>query len=134
PDQFFDVVTDYAKYAEFLPEVKKTSVEGTPPNCLVHYTIDIKATKIDYTVRMTAERPSRLAWEMTRGQMMKENRGHWAIKPAAGGGTEATYNIELKLGAFVPGFIEKMLAEQSLPGMLANFKARAEKLHPPRAA
>jgi len=28
----------------------------------------------------------------------------------------------------VPGFIEKALAEQSLPGLLANFKARAEKL------
>ncbi len=109
--------------------MKRTSTEGTPPNCLVHYTIDIKATKIEYTVRMTAERPARLDWVMTKGQMMRVNRGHWALRPVADG-TEATYNIELKLGALVPGFIEKMLAEQSLPGMLANFKARAEKLYP----
>ncbi len=133
PEQFFDVITDYPKYVEFLPEVKKTSTEGAAPSCLVHYTIDIKATKIDYTVKMTAERPTRLSWQMTKGHMMKENRGHWSLK-AVPGGTEATYNIELKLGALVPGFIEKMLAEQSLPGMLANFKARAEKLFPKASA
>ena len=45
------------------------------------------------------------------------------------GTTDATYTIDLKLSSLVPGFIEKALAEQSLPGLLANFKARAEKLH-----
>jgi len=33
----------------------------------------------------------------------------------------------------VPSFIEKALAEQSLPGLLANFKARAEKLNSGKA-
>ena len=47
---------------------------------------------------------------------------------------EATYNIDLKLSAFVPGFIEKALAEQSLPALLDNFKKRAEKLYPKSAA
>ena len=34
------------------------------------------------------------------------------------------------LGTFVPGFVEKALAETSLPALLDNFKKRAEKLHP----
>ena len=55
--------------------------------------------------------------------------GAWTLKPGAQPGTtDATYMIDLKLSSLVPGFIEKALAEQSLPGLLANFKARAEKL------
>jgi len=129
PEQFFSVLVDYAKYPEFLPEVKKTAVEGTPPDALVHYTIDIKAKTINYTVQMKADPGKKLSWHMTKGEMMKENKGAWTLKPVPQG-TEATYDIELKLGALVPSFIEKALAETSLPGMLSNFKARAEKLHP----
>ena len=129
PEQFFDVITDYQKYPEFLPEVKKTTVNGIPPDAEVTYTIDIKAKTITYTVKMQAARPRELAWNMIRGEMMKENKGTWRLKPMATG-TEVTYDIDLKLGALVPGFIEKALAEQSLPTMLANFKNRAEKLYP----
>jgi len=62
--------------------------------------------------------------------MMKGNDGAWMLKPGAQPGTtDVTYTIDLKLSSLVPGFIEKALAEQSLPGLLANFKARAEKLN-----
>ena len=133
PEQLWSVITDYQKYAEFLPEVKKVAVAGAPPDSLVTYTIDIKAKTISYTVQMKAEGTSKLGWAMTKGEMMKENRGTWTLK-AAPGGTEAVYDIELKLGALVPSFIEKALAEQNLPTLLQNFKARAEKLFPKGAA
>ena len=133
PEQFFSVLVDYQKYPEFLPEVKKTAVEGTPPDALVHYTIDIKAKNISYTVQMKADPGKKLTWNMTKGEMMKENKGAWTLK-AVPGGTEATYDIDLKLGALVPSFIEKALAETSLPAMLSNFKNRAEKLFPKKVA
>ena len=130
PEKFFEVVTDYEKYAEFLPEVKKVKVEaGQGAIKEVTYTVDIKAKVINYTLKHTADRPARMTWTMIKGEMMKGNDGSWTLKPAANGGTEATYSIDLKLSALVPGFIEKVLAEQQLPGLLANFKARAEKLH-----
>jgi ribosome-associated toxin RatA of RatAB toxin-antitoxin module len=131
PEQFFDVVADYEKYPEFLPEVKKVSVESGPGGVkTVTYTVDIKAKVINYTLKHTAERPNVLRWTMVKGEMMKGNDGSWVIKPGAQAGTtEATYNIDLRLSALVPGFIERALAEQQLPGLLANFKARAEKLH-----
>ena len=109
-EKVFAVITDYEKYPEFLPEVKKAKV-------------------ITYTLKHTAERPTKLSWTMVRGEMMKGNDGAWTLKPGAQPGTtDATYMIDLKLSSLVPGFIEKALAEQSLPGLLANFKARAEKL------
>ena len=130
PDKLFDVICDYEKYPEFLPEVKKVVVNaGQGAIKEVTYTVDIKAKVISYTLKHTGDRPSKVSWTMIKGEMMKGNDGTWLLKPSANGGTEATYNIDLKLSSLVPSFIEKALAEQQLPTLLANFKARAEKLH-----
>ncbi|HZX96453.1 MAG TPA: SRPBCC family protein [Myxococcales bacterium] len=131
PEKLFEVIVDYERYPEFLPEVKKVKVEAGQGSIKeVTYTVDIKAKVINYTLRHTAERPSKLSWTMIKGEMMKGNDGTWMLKAGAQPGTtDATYTIDLKLSSLVPAFIEKALAEQSLPGLLANFKARAEKLH-----
>ena len=131
PEQLFDIIADYEKYPEFLPEVKKVKVDAGQGSIKeVTYTVDIKAKVITYTLKHTAEKPSKVAWTMIKGEMMKGNDGAWTLKPGAQPGTtDATYTIDLKLSSLVPGFIEKALAEQSLPGLMANFKARAEKLH-----
>ena len=52
----------------------------------------------------------------------------WTIERTRGGGTRATYEIEIDFGPLVPVALEKALAERGLPNMLANFKARAEML------
>jgi ribosome-associated toxin RatA of RatAB toxin-antitoxin module len=127
------VITDYEKYPEFLPEVKKVKVEFGAGNVKeVSYTVDVKAKVITYTLKHTARPPDELAWTMVRGEMMKGNDGAWILKPVPEG-TEATYKIDLKLGALVPSMVERMLAEQSLPGLLANFKKRIESLNAGKA-
>src|SRR5438128_10025512 len=135
PDKLFDIIADYEKYPEFLPEVKKVKVDAGQGSIKeVTYTVDIKAKVITYTLKHTAERPNKLSWTMIKGEMMKGNDGSWVLKAGAQPGTtDATYTIDLKLSSLVPGFIEKALAEQSLPGLLTNFKNRAEKLHPKNA-
>ena len=130
PEKLFEVITDYEKYPEFLPEVKKAKVEFGAGNVKeVTYTVDIKAKVITYTLKHTARPPDQLAWTMVRGEMMKGNDGAWILR-AVPEGTEATYKIDLKLGALVPSMVERMLAEQSLPGLLANFKKRIESQNP----
>ena len=133
-DKLFDVINDFGKYAEFLPEVKKTEVRPEGAVTVVTYTIDVKATKIAYTLKHTGTKPTKLEWHLVKGDMMKANDGTWTLKSLSADQTEATYDIDLKLGALVPGFIEKALAEQGLPDLLSNFKKRAEKLHPKGAA
>ena len=135
PEKMFDVIVDYEKYPEFLPEVKKVRVDaGQGAIKEVTYTVDIKAKVITYTLKHTAEKPAKVAWTMIKGEMMKGNDGTWTLKAGTQPGTtDATYTIDLKLSSLVPGFIERVLAEQSLPGLLANFKKRAESLNAPRA-
>jgi coenzyme Q-binding protein COQ10 len=133
PEKVFAVILDYEKYPEFLPEVKKVKIEFGSGNVKeVTYTVDIKAKVITYTLKHTARPPNELAWTMVRGEMMKGNDGAWVLE-AVPEGTEATYKIDLKLGALVPSMVERMLAEQSLPGLLANFKKRIEGLSPKTA-
>ncbi|HKC58539.1 MAG TPA: SRPBCC family protein [Myxococcales bacterium] len=130
PEKVFAVITDYEKYPEFLPEVKKVKVEFGAGNVKeVTYTVDIKAKVITYTLKHTARPPDQLAWTMVRGEMMKGNDGAWELRQVPEG-TEATYRIDLRLGALVPSMVERLLAEQSLPGLLANFKKRIESLQP----
>ncbi len=131
PEKLFDVIADYEKYPEFLPEVKKVKVDAGQGSIKeVTYTVDIKAKVINYTLKHTAERPNKLSWTMIKGEMMKGNDGTWVLKAGAQPGTtDATYSIDLRLSSLVPGFLEKALAEQSLPALLTNFKARAEKLN-----
>src|SRR4051812_21833299 len=135
PEKLFDIVADYEKYPEFLPEVKKVKVEhGQGVVKEVTYTVDIKAKVINYTLKHSGEKPFKVAWTMIKGEMMKGNDGTWQLKPGpTPGTTEATYSIDLKLSSLVPGFIEKALAEQSLQALLANFKKRAETLNPAAA-
>jgi ribosome-associated toxin RatA of RatAB toxin-antitoxin module len=128
PDKVFAVIEDFEKYPEFLPEVKKVKVEPGPGGAKdVTYTIDLKAKQITYTLRHTAQPPQELRWSFVRGEMMKGNDGAWVLQPVPQG-TQATYKIDLKLGALVPSMIERMLAEQSLPGLLQNFKKRIESM------
>ena len=130
PEKLFDVITDYEKYPEFLPEVKKVKLEGGQGAIKeVTYQVDIKAKVITYTLKHTARPPDQLAWTMVRGEMMKGNDGAWILRPVPEG-TEATYKIDLKLGALVPSMVDRLLAEQSLPGLLANFKKRIESQNP----
>jgi len=130
PEKVFEVISDYEKYPEFLPEVKKVKVESGQGNIKdVTYTIDIKAKVISYTLRHTAKPPHEVTWTMVRGEMMKGNDGAWLLRQVPEG-TEATYQIDLRLGALVPAMIERKLAEQSLPGLLQNFKKRIEGMAP----
>ena len=76
PEKLFDVIVDYERYPEFLPEVKSAKVEGGQGAIKeVSYRVDIKAKVISYTLKHIAERPNKLSWTMVKGEMMKGNDG-----------------------------------------------------------
>jgi coenzyme Q-binding protein COQ10 len=126
PETLFDIITQYEKYPEFLPEVKGLKVERTGGQVICHYEVDLKIKTVKYSVKMSEQRPNRVAWSFVKGEFMKDNKGSWELKPAGEGKTEAVYNVEVSLGALVPKSIPTLLVETSLPAMLEQFKKRAE--------
>ncbi|ATB34403.1 type II toxin-antitoxin system RatA family toxin [Melittangium boletus] len=128
PDKLFDVITNYDKYGEFLPEVKKIWTSERKGNEVkVHYEVDVIKT-IHYTILVKEERPTRMSWTFVEGEVMKDNKGSWVLEPDGEGRTKATYTVDMALGALVPKAIVTKLAETSLPKMLDAFKRRAESL------
>ena len=128
PEQFFRVLQDYDRYPEFVPELKSVRVGPRQGDSVeVTYWLDVKVRLFDFTLRHVSRFPERIDWQLVRGgDFMRKNHGHWTLEPIAGGGTRATYTIEIDMGPLVPGQFEKALAERGLPNMLANFKAQAE--------
>jgi coenzyme Q-binding protein COQ10 len=125
-EKVFDIIIQYEKYREFLPEVKEVRTSNRQGNEVnVHYKVDVMKT-INYTIRVKEERPTRMSWTFVEGEFMKDNKGSWVLEPAGEGKTKATYNAEMALGALVPKSIVNALVETSLPKMLEAFKRRAE--------
>ena len=126
-DRVFDIIVDYDRYAEFLPEVKEArSADRRGNEVDVHYGIDL-VKRIHYTLHMVEERPRSVRWSFVRGELMRDNKGSWTLEPTPDGKTRATYTIEVGVGPLGPRSIVNALVDQSLPKMLEAFKKRAEK-------
>lgn len=131
PEQLLAVISDYERYPEFLPEVKSISVaHRTADSVDVTYEVEL-IKRIRYTIRI-ATRPDGVKWSLVSGDLFKQNAGGWVLRPEGDGATHATYTLEVAIGGFipVPKAVTDKLTESSLPGVLAHFKERAEKLYP----
>ncbi|MCP3137469.1 type II toxin-antitoxin system RatA family toxin [Pyxidicoccus xibeiensis] len=127
-EKVFDVITQYDRYPEFLPEVKEIRTANREGNTVViHYKVEVMKT-VRYSIRVTEERPRRMSWTFIEGEVMKDNKGSWVLEPEGEGKTRATYNVEMALGLLVPKAVVNALVDTSLPKMLDAFKRRAEAL------
>lgn len=131
PEKLFAVISDYGHYAEFIPEMRHARIvreEGAVKQ--VEFEIEVQvlafSRRVRYTLEFTESPPTSVRWRLVSSDTLKANNGSWSLRSAGEGKTEASYQIELKLGAFVPGAISTFLAEQSLPKLLEQFKGRAE--------
>lgn len=125
-EKVFDVITQYERYPEFLPEVKEVRAANRQGNTLeLHYKVEVMKT-VRYSIRVTEERPRRMVWTFIEGEVMKDNKGSWVLEPEGEGKTRATYTVEMALGLLVPKAVVNALVDTSLPKMLDAFKRRAE--------
>lgn len=135
PEQLLSVIADFERYPEFLPEIRKIQVLKREGNTAeVAYEVEV-IKKISYVIRTETEGLN-VKWQLVRGDLFKKNDGSWKLRPEGDGRTHATYTLDIAFGGFipVPASITGKLAETSLPGLLENFKKRAETLFPkPRA-
>ncbi len=120
------VISDYERYPEFLPEVKKIRTHNRRGNEVdVQYEAEVVKI-IKYTVHMKEEAPKKVTWSFIDGEFMKDNKGGWQLEDAGNGTTKATYSIEVEVGMLVPKSIVNVLVDTQLPKLLENFKKRIE--------
>lgn len=120
------VISDYERYPEFLPEVKKIRTMNRRGNEVdVQYEAEVVKV-IKYTVHMKEEAPKKVSWSFIDGEFMKDNKGGWVLEDGGNGTTKATYSIEVEVGMLVPKAIVNGLVDSQLPKLLENFKKRIE--------
>ena len=125
----YQVITDYEKYSEFLPEVSKVEVISRTGNVVrAKYTVKLIKT-ISYVIDLTEIENSSVKWTLVESSIMKSNIGGWTLRDLGDGRCEATYGLDVALkGVFVPGSIRTKMTEGTLPSTLEAFKRRAESL------
>ena len=96
PEAFYRVVQDYARYPEFLTEVKSVRLGPRQGEAVeVTYWLDVKLQVIDFTLLHQPRGPERIEWHLLRGgEFMRKNQGAWTFERTPAGFTRATYAIE----------------------------------------
>lgn len=127
-EEFYKIISDYEKYPQFLSEVKGCEViESQGNKKLVEFSISfIKSFK--YTLWITEEPLKAISWEFASGDIFKQLSGGWKLGDEAGR-TRANYQVEAKMGMFVPGPIAKGLIEVNLPNMISSYHKRVKELY-----
>lgn len=124
--QFYQIVADYEKYSEFLPEVKSCQVVESDGNRkLVEFEISI-IKSFNYRLWMT-ENENEITWDFASGDLFKSSNGSWKLADEAGK-TRATYFIQAKFNLFVPGPVAKALVNVNLPSMMSAYHKRVDEL------
>ena len=96
---------------------------------LVDYTIQV-SKRIQYQLKFVEERPNRLTWSLSSpGKLIAENNGSWELEAIDGARTRATYTLDVKPRVFVPRAVITRLTTITLPSLLKQFKAEAERRH-----
>lgn len=128
PQEFFNIIVDFEKYPEFLPEVKECKVIQDQGNKkLVEFQISL-IKNFSYRLWMNVDAPKKLSWSFDSGDLFKISNGHWELEDL-GGKTKANYWVEAKFKVFVPGPIAKTLVNVNLPNMMNAYRKRVEKLY-----
>ena len=132
PDRLFDVITDYARYPEFVPGVKACRPGARRGDAVeVEYELDLGIKRVRYTLRHLEQRPRRVEWSLQSGEAMKVSNGSWELEDV-GGRTRARYTVEVQVAKLplVPQAIVDRVTDEltrvQLPRTLEAFKRRAE--------
>ncbi len=122
----FDVIVDYERYPEFLPEMRAVQVLARHDGVAeVAFELEI-IMRLGYALRLVEDRPRRVSWTLKSAKMMSANNGGWLLEPAGAGQTRATYGLEITLRGLIPKSVSTRLVGTTLPDTLNRFKARAE--------
>ncbi len=127
-DGVFEVITDYEKYCDFLPEIKHAEILSNSGDiAVVRFELEI-VMRLSYVLELKQQSPHCLSWTLKQAKMMSSNEGSWTLKEDAHGGTHATYEVDVCLPGLIPKSVSDRLTGVTLPETLQRFKGRCEAL------
>ncbi len=128
PQEFYNVLKDYAKYPEFLKEVKSCTVlEDKGNEKIVEYKVSV-VKDLTYVNQQFENEPHTIHWKFMKGDLFKKMEGGWKLEDV-GGKTKATYIIRAEFSMFVPSMIVKTVLSANLPTMMKAYHQRVKDVY-----
>lgn len=124
-EDFYHVITDYERYPEFIPEIKKAVIVSKKPQ-RVEFTLDLIKT-FHYILEFKEDPPSGLSWKLVKSDLFKKNSGGWKLKKK-NGLLFVTYFLNVEFGFLAPSFIVNQMVKKDLPKMVEKFSERVSSL------
>ena len=130
PERCFAVSSDLDAYPQWAADIKEVTVhdrddQGRPQ--LVTFRAAAFGRSTSYTLAYDySAAPNVLSWVQTRGDITSKLDGSYVFEPAANGGTEVTYHLEVEMKVPLPGFIKMRAQSRIMSTALRELKARVE--------
>jgi hypothetical protein len=143
PAELRGVISDYARYPEFMPYVEASEVlkrEGNTAWVFQQLSLPFPISDRYYTIRVVggpgtaSGNGARISWSLARdtessnrgeGVPMLVNDGFWDLHPLEGGAaTRVTYFIHTNPGGSLPSFAVNMANTVAVPRVMESLRAR----------
>jgi coenzyme Q-binding protein COQ10 len=129
PEQMYDLVTDVARYPEFLPWVSAIRVRSDSETEMVaDMIVGFKAIKETFTSRVQKTAHSTVHVEYLDGPL-KYLRNDWRFHPDGKGGCKLDFAVDFEFKNRLFEAIAGQFFEKALRKMTDAFEARADALY-----
>lgn len=144
-DDAFGVITDYARYPEFMPQVDRTEVRpegpgvsivdlylGLPLGMKKRYRLRYQFVRSDDGFDVTWQM---IPWpEVPPDEQIADTSGGWCVRKFEGGGLLATYTFYTDPGHVPLGLtsLAMSLAKRSIPGVIEKTRQRIRTVSAPK--
>lgn len=129
PDQMFDLVSDVARYGEFLPWVSAVRVRSnTETEMVADLIVGFSALRESFTSRVRKVRPSRVEVDYMDGPL-KYLHNHWDFRPDGKGGTFVDFSVDFAFKSVIFEKLAGQVFDRALRKMIGAFEDRADALY-----
>jgi len=128
-EQMFALVTDIARYPEFLPWVIALRVRSDSEHeAVADMIVGFKGLRESFSCRVHKERPRLVTVSYIDGPM-KHLENEWHFAPLEGGGCRVDFMVDFSFRSRVFETLAGQMFDKALRKMIAAFEARAGELY-----
>jgi ribosome-associated toxin RatA of RatAB toxin-antitoxin module len=129
-EQCFAVVTDFAHYPEWAPDIKAVTIEEKDGQGRASR-VTFRAAAFGRSTTVTLEydysaAPNRVSWVQSRGDITSRYDGSYQFEDLDDGETEVIYNLEVDFRVPIPGFVKRRAESRIVGTALRELKSKIE--------
>jgi uncharacterized membrane protein len=130
-DRIHDVLLDFEAYPTWARDLKGVSVESVDSadrGSEVTFRAAAMGRSTSYTLRYQYDDdPSRISWELVRGDIMRRLDGSYLLEPLVDGKrTRVTYHLAVDLVVPLPSFVKRRAESKIIHTALRELRAHVE--------